>query len=71
MRLSNQEIEARVQIIAKAYLDGVKVRESDKPVIAASVQLVSNLLSNINDIAESLSQGEEMAEVADEYRTES
>ena len=53
MALSNEEIEDRVKVLADSYLQGVKTRPQDKPVIEAGVELVINLLQNINDIANS------------------
>jgi hypothetical protein len=45
------DIESRVTIIVAALLKDTKIREEDKPVISAGVELITNFLQNINDIA--------------------
>lgn len=49
--LNNNGIDSRVRIIAAAFLKDVKVKPADEPVIQAGVELVSNLLQNISDLA--------------------
>lgn len=51
MKLSNEGIEANVKTIVHAYLQSAKVRPEDKPVIDASVALITNILVNLNDLA--------------------
>ena len=49
MRISKIELK----FSSNSYLQSVKTRPQDKPVIEAGVELVINLLQNINDIANS------------------
>lgn len=49
--MNDKDIESRVAIIVGAYLKGVKTKPEDEAVIKAGVDLITNLLININDIA--------------------
>jgi hypothetical protein len=51
MSLPNDVIDSHVRAIAAALLKDTKVRPVDEPIIRAGVELISNLLQNINDIA--------------------
>lgn len=51
MKLADQDIEARVIMIAAFLLKDTKIKDEDKPIIEAGVDLITNLLININDIA--------------------
>ncbi len=51
MRLSDRDIESRVTVVITALLNGVKIRSEDKPIISAGIDLITNILININDIA--------------------
>lgn len=50
--LNNAHIDKHVRTIAAAYLQGVKTRPQDEPVIRAGVELLINFLQNINSIAD-------------------
>ncbi len=52
MHLKDSDIEARVTIIAAFLLKDTKIKEEDKPIIKAGVELITNILCNINDIAD-------------------
>lgn len=49
--LSNVQIGEKVTIVVAALLKDTKLRDEDKPVVKAGVDLIINLLCNINDIA--------------------
>lgn len=49
--MTNQEIDRNVRLLADSYLQGVKTRPQDKPLVEAGLKLLVNFLQNINDIA--------------------
>ena len=49
--LSNVQIGEKVTIVVAALLKDTELRDEDKPVVKAGVDLIINLLCNINDIA--------------------
>ena len=49
--MTENDIRARVYIILDAYSKGVKLKEEDKVVINAGVDLIVNFLECINIIA--------------------
>ena len=52
MHFKDSDIESRVTIIASFLLKDTKLKEEDKIVIKSAVELITNLLQNINDIAD-------------------
>ncbi len=49
--MTESDIRSRVYIIVDAYSKGVKIKEEDKAVINAGIDLIVNVLVCINDIA--------------------
>jgi hypothetical protein len=52
MKFSDSDIEARVIMLAAFLLKDTKIKAEDQPIVTVAVELISNLLCNINDIAQ-------------------
>lgn len=52
--MKDNDIEARVTMIAAYLLKDQKLKEEEKPIIKAGIELITNLLQNINTIAENV-----------------
>jgi hypothetical protein len=50
--LSNDQIKKRVDLIIEAFLKDTTVKPKDERVIKAAAELATNLLQNINTIAQ-------------------
>lgn len=53
--MTEADIRSRVYIIVDAYAKGVKLKEEDKIVINAGIDLIVNFLECVNIIAENKS----------------
>lgn len=49
--MTDEEIKNKVNLILSFYLKGVQIKQEDIPVIQAAIDLATNLLININEIA--------------------
>lgn len=56
--LDNNEIATRVDFLVSEYTKGIKMRPQDELVLRAGVDLLTNLLQNINDLAYAANQRE-------------
>lgn len=51
MKTNDQDIRNNVALIATYLLKDKKLKDEEKPIVRATIDLITNLLVNINDIA--------------------